>query len=261
MRDFITCLEFLTRIRFSHRTDWRDEDFSRSVPYFPLVGLVIGLFLGAVNYLLLLLSVPDFTRAALLILAEIIITGGLMYDGFMDTSDGVFSARSRERMLEIMKDSHVGSNAVLAIIVLILLKVSAYLAIRPEMLTGTLIAMSVATRTFMVIFIVNFPYARKTGIGHMFTMYAKPVYTVIAMALGIAITALCGGLYLVLMAVTFVLVFGIAKFLQSQLGGLTGDTYGALTECGNVLYLLCAAVIGPLLAFGFYDYNSILSLF
>lgn len=261
MRDFITCLEFLTRIRFSHRTDWRDEDFSRSVPYFPLVGLVIGLFLGVVNYLLLLLSVPDFTRAALLILAEIIITGGLMYDGFMDTSDGVFSARSRERMLEIMKDSHVGSNAVLAIIVLILLKVSAYLAIRPEMLTVTLIAMSVATRTFMVIFIVNFPYARKTGIGHMFTMYAKPVYTVIALALGIAITALCGGLYLVLMAATFVLVFGIAKFLQSQLGGLTGDTYGALTECGNVLYLLCAAVIGPLSAFGFYDYNSILSLF
>lgn len=72
-----------------------------------------------------------------------------------------------------MKDSHVGSNAVLAVIVLILLKVSAYLAIYPQLLTPALIAMSVATRTFMVIFIVNFPYARKTGIGHMFTMYAK----------------------------------------------------------------------------------------
>lgn len=90
MRDFITCLEFLTRIRFSHRTDWRDEDFSRSVPYFPLVGLVIGAFLGAVNYALVMVAAPDFMRAALLILAEIIITGGLMYDGFMDTSDGVF---------------------------------------------------------------------------------------------------------------------------------------------------------------------------
>ena len=48
MRDFITCLEFLTRVRFSKRTDWRDEDFSRSVPYFPLVGLVIGSLLAAV---------------------------------------------------------------------------------------------------------------------------------------------------------------------------------------------------------------------
>lgn len=247
MRDFITCLEFLTRIRFSRRTDWRDEDFSRSVPYFPLVGLVIGAFLGAVNYGLAIIAVPDFMRAVLLILAEIIITGGLMYDGFMDTSDGVFSARSRERMLEIMKDSHVGSNAVLAIIVLILLKVSAYLAIQPQQLTAALIAMSVATRTFMVIFIVNFPYARKTGIGHMFTMYAKPVYTVIALVLGIAITAVCGTQYLIIMALAFVLVFGIAKFLQGQLGGLTGDTYGALTECGNVLYLILAIILERLL--------------
>ena len=180
MRDFITCLEFLTRIRFSHRTDWRDEDFSRSVPYFPLVGLVIGAFLGAVNYALVMVAVPDFMRAALLILAEIIITGGLMYDGFMDTSDGVFSARSRERMLEIMKDSHVGSNAVLAVIVLILLKVSAYLAIYPQLLTPALIAMSVATRTFMVIFIVNFPYLPAgdgsyfcAGIWHC-QIFAKP---------------------------------------------------------------------------------------
>lgn len=100
-------------------------------------------------------------RAALLILAEIIITGGLMYDGFMDTADGVFSARNRERMLEIMKDSHVGSNAVLAVVTLILLKVAAYVSIMPQELTAALIAMSVATRTFMVIFIVNFPYARK----------------------------------------------------------------------------------------------------
>ena len=47
MRDFVTCLEFLTRIRFSNRTDWHDDDFSRSVPYFPLVGLVMGVFMGA----------------------------------------------------------------------------------------------------------------------------------------------------------------------------------------------------------------------
>lgn len=249
MRDFITCLEFLTRIRFSHRTDWRDEDFSRSVPYFPLVGLVIGAFLGAVNEGLTVIAVPDFMRAALLILAELIITGGLMYDGFMDTADGVFSARSRERMLEIMKDSHVGSNAVLAVVTLILLKVAAYMSVMPQVLTYALIAMSVATRTFMVIFIVNFPYARKTGIGHMFTMYAKPVYTVIALALGIVITALCGLQYIAVMAVTFVLVFWLGKFLQSQLGGLTGDTYGALTECGNVLYLIVLIILERLAFF------------
>ena len=87
MRDFITCLEFLTRIRFTKRDKWTKEDFSRSVPYFPLVGLIIGGFLALVNIVLIHISISDFLRASLLILAEIIITGGLMYDGFMDTAE------------------------------------------------------------------------------------------------------------------------------------------------------------------------------
>lgn len=230
MRDFITCLEFLTRVRFSKRTDWRDEDFSRSVPYFPLVGLVIGSLLAAVNYGLFYIETPLFLRVTLLLLAEIIITGGLMYDGFMDTADGVFSARSRERMLEIMKDSHVGSNAVLAIIILLLLKIAAYLELSGETLTWVLLTMSVATRTFMVVFIVNFPHARKEGIGHMFTKYAKPFYTYIAFAVCAGIIAACGLQYLAVAGICFTVTLIIAQYLKTQLGGLTGDTYGALTE-------------------------------
>lgn len=243
MRDFITCLEFLTRVRFSKRTDWRDEDFSRSVPYFPLVGLVIGSLLAAVNYGLFYIETPLFLRVTLLLLAEIIITGGLMYDGFMDTADGVFSARSRKRMLEIMKDSHVGSNAVLAIIILLLLKIAAYLELSGETLTWVLLTMSVATRTFMVVFIVNFPYARKEGIGHMFTKYAKPFYTYIAFAVCAGIIAACGLQYLAVAGICFTVTLIIAQYLKTQLGGLTGDTYGALTECGNVIYLLTAVFL------------------
>ncbi len=176
MRDFITALEFLTRLRFSNRTDWHDDDFSRSVPYFPFVGLVMGLFMGGVNYGLVYFQTPLFMRAVLLILAELLIIGALMYDGFMDTSDGVFSARDRERMLEIMKDSHVGSNAVIALVCLVLLKVAAYVSIDGVKLSFAFVAMYVATRTFMVNYIINFPYARKSGIGHMFKHYAKPCY-------------------------------------------------------------------------------------
>ena len=243
MRDFITCLEFLTRVRFSKRTDWRDEDFSRSVPYFPLVGLVIGSLLAAVNYGLFYIETPLFLRVTLLLLAEIIITGGLMYDGFLGTADGGFFSPSRERMLEIMKDSHVGSNAVLAIIILLLLKIAAYLELSGETLTWVLLTMSVATRTFMVVFIVNFPYARKEGIGHMFTKYAKPFYTYIAFAVCAGIIAACGLQYLAVAGICFTVTLIIAQYLKTQLGGLTGDTYGALTECGNVIYLLTAVFL------------------
>ena len=241
MRDFITCLEFLTRIRFTKRDIWTKEDFSRSVPYFPLVGLIIGAFLALVNIVLVQTNVSDFLRATLLILAEIIITGGLMYDGFMDTADGVFSARDRERMLEIMKDSCVGSNAVLAVIILIMLKISVYLETPSEALSYVVIAMSVATRTFMVLFIVNFPYARKEGIGNLFKMYAKPYYTYIAFLLGILFIYLVAGftaLYVTGLCLLILLI--IANYFVKLLGGLTGDTYGALTEIGNVIFLLLA---------------------
>lgn len=243
MRDFITCLEFLTRLRFSHRTEWHDDDFSRSVPYFPLVGLVMGIFMGAVNYGLVYLKTHDLMRAVMLVLAELIIIGALMYDGFMDTSDGVFSARNRERMLEIMKDSHVGSNAVIALVCLVLLKVAAYTTLEPLKLTYAFVAMFVCTRTFMVSYIVNYKYARKTGIGHMFKAYAKPVYTYIAFGLCLALVYACGLPYLYTAVGTFVLCQGIARFLSGQLGGLTGDTYGFLTECGMVIYLMLATYL------------------
>ncbi|MEG1413111.1 MAG: adenosylcobinamide-GDP ribazoletransferase [Acidaminococcaceae bacterium] len=243
MRNFVTCLEFLTRIRFSQREQWTKEDFSRSVPYFPLVGLVIGLFLAAVNYGLIALQAPVLIRATLLLLAEIIITGGLMYDGFMDTADGVFSARDRERMLAIMKDSCVGANAVLSVLILVLLKLAVYVEMRPELLTVSFIAMSVATRTFMVLFIVNFPYARKEGIGHLFKQYAKPIYTYIAFTLCAGIIYLCGYQFLLTTVLTLAVALCCAKFLSAQLGGLTGDTYGALTETGNILFLLFTVFI------------------
>lgn len=243
MRDFITCLEFLTRLRFSHRTEWHDDDFSRSVPYFPLVGLVMGVFMGAVNYGLVYLKTPALMRAVMLVLAELIIIGALMYDGFMDTSDGVFSARNRERMLEIMKDSHVGSNAVIALVCLVLLKAAAYTSLAPHKLTYAFVALFVCTRTFMVSYIVNYPYARKTGIGHMFKAYAKPAYTYIAFGLCIALVYACGLPYLYTAVGTFIICQGIAQFLKGQLGGLTGDTYGFLTECGVVIYLMLATYL------------------
>lgn len=238
MYHFITALEFLTRLRFTNRSEWHDDDFSRSVPYFPLVGLVMGSFMGLVNYGLVWLDTPTLMRAVMLILAELFIIGALMYDGYMDTSDGVFSARDRERMLEIMKDSHVGSNAVIALVCLVLLKVAAYTCIEPLKLSYAFVALFVATRTFMVLYIVNYPYARKTGIGHMFKAYARPSYTFISFAICIAILAACGPSFIYTAIGTFFICQLIAQFLTKQLGGLTGDTWGFLTECGFVCFLM-----------------------
>ena len=165
-----------------------------------------------------------------------------MYDGFMDTADGVF-LHSRGNTGEIMKDSHVGSNAVLAIIILLLLKIAAYLELSGETLTWVLLTMSVATRTFMVVFIVNFPYARKEGIGHMFTSMPNHFIRILLLQYAQVMCAACGLQYLAVAGICFTVTLIIAQYLKTQLGGLTGDTYGALTECGNVIYLLTAVFL------------------
>ena len=93
----------------------------------------------------------------------------------------------------------------------------------------------------MVLFIVNFPYARKEGIGNLFKMYAKPYYTYIAFLLGMLFIYLVAGftaLYVTGLCLLILLI--IANYFVKLLGGLTGDTYGALTEIGNVIFLLLA---------------------
>ncbi len=172
----ITALEFLTRIKFSSAREWSPEGFSRSVLWFPLIGLLAGAILAGVNYVLVQLATPVFLRSILLLLGEFLILGVLMYDGFMDTCDGVFSARDRARMLEIMKDSHVGANGVLGAVLLLLTKFALYASLPAEILTLALVMAFLFTRSMMVFFIICYPYARNSGIGKMFKDYAKGWY-------------------------------------------------------------------------------------
>ena len=110
MHSFLIGLQFLTRIRFVNQTEWTAEDFGRSTRFFPLVGLVLGICYASAAWLLVytkgLFGMQALPTALLLIL-PLVLTGGLHADGFMDTADGVFSGRERERKLEIMKDSRV----------------------------------------------------------------------------------------------------------------------------------------------------------
>ncbi len=126
LRAFFIGLQFLTRISIVEQKDWCEKDFADSVRYFPLIGLVLGIIYAAFAALLLILLpqngflLPHHVVAAALLILPILLTGGLHCDGFMDTMDGLFSGRSRERMLEIMKDSRVGANGVFAFVLLMI---------------------------------------------------------------------------------------------------------------------------------------------
>lgn len=242
--DFVTALQFLTRIRIFSQTDWSLEGFGRSVKFFPLVGGIIGFILSGL-YCLLSVYLPQWLHggnehiaAALLLMACIFITGGLHWDGFMDTMDGIFSGRPPERMLEIMKDSRVGANGVMAAGLLFLVKWSLFLDISPQKLLLGLFVMPIISRFAMVLSITLFPYARPEGMGKAFKEYAGRR----TLAVSLLFTLLLLGFWLdiqVAAAFALVLVFTaiFAKFVTNLLGGLTGDVYGAITELSEIMVL------------------------
>ena len=172
MQSFLIGLQFLTRIQLQKQTVWTEESFGRSVRYFPLVGLVLGICYGLAAFAMAIVPqvygfhFPEHIRTFILMLLPVILTGGIHCDGFMDTVDGIFSGRDRERMLEIMKDSRAGSFGVVAMILLLLGNYAALLDMPAEWLTSAMVVMPVIGRLMMAGVVSCCKYARPEGIGN-----------------------------------------------------------------------------------------------
>ncbi len=253
MREFVTALQFLTRIYLVDQKDLTIEDFGRCVKTFPLVGLVLGLiYAGAAWLLLHFLRQPPLTAAALTIL-PILMTGGLHADGFMDTMDGVLSCRDRDRMLEIMKDSRVGSMGVAAFVCLMLLNFGAIWTVAPAFLPEAMLVAPVAARTAVVAAVACFPYARNAGMGKEFADYAS--WKTVAFALSTALLLFAAGflsgwmsfLPFAALAIGFMVLLALARYYTRILGGLTGDVYGTLITLTETTVLLTYAILPTLL--------------
>lgn len=248
---FLTALQFLTRVRLSGRGD-REVSFQASIVYFPLVGLILGLILAATG-LVLNHFVPAVARAGFLLTLEVFLSGGLHLDGFIDTMDGLLSGRERERVLEIMKDSHVGAHGVTAVITLLLLKFSLLFSLPPARLwlgglplSPFLLLMPVLSRWAMVPALTCFPYARREGLGSLFGAGQGRRALILATLGTVVLSWLAlgyGGL--ILMALVALAVWWWCRYLKGVLGGLTGDTYGALAELTEVLVLAAVVLLRP----------------
>jgi adenosylcobinamide-GDP ribazoletransferase len=243
IRDFFTCLEFLTQLQLTRRDAWFPDEFARSVKFFPVIGLIIGFLMTWIVYAERWAHLPQILSGVLLLVAELFFIGSLMYDGFMDTCDGLFSGRNRARKLEIMQDSHVGANAVIGVIVLLMTKAALFMAMPQVLLPDLVLVMYVATRTFMVLYIIHFPNARPGGLGAMFKNGATTSSTVLAFVLAALFIYLTGPQYFLPVLAALVLCLILAWYIKVLLGGLTGDTFGFLTECGDVLFLFSALVL------------------
>lgn len=233
MRPFLIGLQFLTRIQLFRQTDWTESDFGKSVSWFSVIGIVISAVLALINFCMEPLDVPYLT-AFLLVSGEFLVTGAMHADGLMDTCDGLFSGRSRERILEIMKDSCVGSFGLLAFVFLVLLKTFC-LAEAGESLYVLLIAMPVIGRLNMVISICEYPYARPYGIGKAFADYRSEHAVLAAFVSALLPGIFFGSTYFILAGIGLLAGFAVNQWVMRKIGGTTGDTYGCTTEISELV--------------------------
>lgn len=241
MKAFLIALQFLSRIQLAKQTIWTNEDFGRSVIFFPLVGTIIGAFLWLV-YSLSTVLFPGPYGAVIVVVAWLYITGGLHADGLMDTADGILSGRSRERMLEILKDSRVGASGVMVFVSVILLKIT-FLATLPSSVMGlVLLGIPTAARWGTLISIFSFPYAREQGLGRAFQQYQPPHVLLKGVLLAGVPFFYAGPVYACYIGLALLFSLGANTYLQARLGGVTGDTYGAVLECSEMVLLAVTAI-------------------
>ena len=236
MKSFFIALQFLSRIHVVTQTVWTEADFGRSVIFFPLVGTVIGAVL-CLAYVGISLWFSRPYMAVLLVLCWLLVTGGLHADGLMDTADGLFSGRSRERMLEILKDSCVGSNGVVAFVSCMALKVCFLANLPQQSVCAALLAVPTAARFGVLIGIFQFPYARQQGLGQAFVQYAPRRALVKAFLCALPPLAVAGWGYFLLLGAVMLISLGLNTYIARRLGGVTGDTYGAVIELSEMLLL------------------------
>ena len=263
MRRFLITLGFMTRIPIPQNIPYKEGDLEKGIVWFPVIGLILGA-ISAFVYFIISIFFPKEFGILLALLSNLCLTGAFHVDGLCDTVDGIYSARTRERMLEIMKDSHIGTNGVAALVIDLAWK---YIGISlSETPIIMILVLPITGKMIQGILGYKAVYPRKEGLG-LFVGTVTKVRVIICYLVGMIFVMLGTGLmngsyaiktgvfeqnslpisaYLILGAlkgfVMSVVLFIVAKlfrsYIEKKIGGITGDVMGAGSEVCELMYLL-----------------------
>ena len=272
MKGFLLLLSFMTRIPMP-KTEYDEEKLGKSMKYFPIVGIIVSFillfFCIIFNFIFKNLNYSTALPLMILvvILTDLITTGALHLDGLADTFDGIFSYRSKHKMIEIMKDSRLGSNGALALILYFLLKFVLFYSLIIESRELTLYAIMtypVVSRFCSVVSCASSPYARGSGMGKTFVDNTKTcgliVATIITLLYTIGIVFVPFILFtnyslpiqfimksilviVVIVALLALFAYAFSKLIERKIGGITGDTLGALLEISSLVYIFLILIM------------------
>lgn len=247
MKRFIGLLQFMTRIPIKADNGF-DEEFHKSIVYFPLVGFVIGLISFSIGSLSIQIFDP-FITSIIIVAGEVILTGGLHIDGLGDTFDAIYSNRDKERMLEIMKDSRLGTNSLLAILFLVLIKIGLLNSAINSNLMCLVIFMPMISRLGVIVMLYKTVTPRKVGMGNVFigkatkgmfitaVLYTVAILVVISKFLFLSTTL---NIIKLLLSIVIVMLFDylFKNHIYKKIDGVTGDILGCTIELGELMFLL-----------------------
>ncbi len=249
MRFFIA-LQFLTIIPVRIKRRFGERELAQSMFFFPFVGIVLGLVLAGVQQAASLVFTAQVT-SIMLVTVLAVLTGGLHLDGVADTADALFSGKDRNEKLRIMKDSRIGAMGAAATALTVLMKAALVASIPGAIVVPTLILFPAAGRCGQLLPALIYRYARgEVSTGSFITNLSLGIVlpavfltTVIAAGL-LQLTGICG------LTVVFVAATVAGKFVAAKLGGMTGDTLGAVNEGCEIVFLgaICAGARYGLLA-------------
>ncbi|MFO1423693.1 MAG: adenosylcobinamide-GDP ribazoletransferase [Candidatus Competibacteraceae bacterium] len=244
MRAFALALQLLTRLPVPPSSGPpRPEELGLSVLFFPVVGLLIGALLAGLHTVLWL--VDPGVLAALVLVAWVLLTGGLHLDGLADTADAWIGGQgNRDRTLAIMKDPRSGPIAIVAVVLVLLTKFAALQALLAGDARAPLLLAPVLGRAAILLLLITTPYIRPDGLGapyanHLPRLSCGLLVLLVAVAT-VAFLELQGGMLLVALGLGLV---GLRRGLLARLGGITGDTLGMACELTETVALLTPVLL------------------
>lgn len=238
MKNLLLAIQFLTVIPLKIK-NVDEKNLSASLTYFPIVGVLLGLFLVGINNVLLILNFQEMISNILLVISLAVLTGGMHLDGVADTFDAMLSGRDKEDMLRIMRDPHIGVMGVLSIISVLLLKISFLSSLNIGAKLAALVLSCTLSRWAQVFLMLFFPYARAEGKAKVFMRNINVKIVILATLIALCFSLLImrlEGVYLILIAALS--GYLICNSVNKKIGGITGDTLGAVSELIEVIVLL-----------------------